>query len=83
MKKMLIDKQILEAQEEIVGIRREIHQLPELMFDTIKTSKLVADKLRFFGVDEVVKGVKGFFTSVVKTMTPQAPKGGWLFGIGL
>jgi len=57
VKKMLIDKQILEAQEEIVGIRRKIHQLPELMFDTIKTSKLVADKLRFFGVDEVVEGV--------------------------
>ncbi len=57
MKKMLIDKQILEAQEEIVSIRRKIHQLPELMFDTIKTSKLVADKLRFFGVDEVVEGV--------------------------
>ncbi len=57
MKKMLIDKQILEAQEEIVSIRRKIHQLPELMFDTFKTSKLVADKLRLFGVDEVVEGV--------------------------
>jgi amidohydrolase len=54
---MLIDKQILETQEEIVSIRRKIHELPELMFDTFKTSKLVAEKLRLFGVDEVVEGV--------------------------
>ncbi|OUX42802.1 amidohydrolase [bacterium TMED277] len=57
MKKKPIDKQILETQEEIVSIRRKIHELPELMFDTFKTSQLVAEKLRLFGVDEVVEGV--------------------------
>ena len=54
---MPIDKQILEIHEDIVNIRRKIHELPELMFDTFKTSKLVAEKLRLFGVDEVVEGV--------------------------
>ena len=31
--------------------------------------------------DDVVKGVKGFFTSVVNTMKLSPPKGGWLLGI--
>ncbi len=54
---MIIDKQILETQKEIISIRQQLHSFPELLFDTFETSKLVAEKLRAFGVDEVVEGV--------------------------
>lgn len=37
--------------------RRDIHAHPEILFDTDRTSALVAEKLRGFGVDEVVEGI--------------------------
>jgi hippurate hydrolase len=37
--------------------RRDIHAHPEILFDTHRTSALVADKLRGFGCDEVVEGI--------------------------
>lgn len=46
-----------EMQDEVAEWRREIHQNPELMFDLFKTSALVEDKLKSFGVDEVVPGI--------------------------
>ena len=42
---------------EITEWRRDIHENPELLFDTHRTSALVADKLREFGCDEVVEGI--------------------------
>ena len=54
---MRIDKKILGLQEEITEIRRKIHEAPELLFDTFKTSKLVAEKLREYGCDEVEEDV--------------------------
>lgn len=46
-----------EMHDEITSWRRELHQMPELMFDTIRTSAFVEAKLREFGVDEVVTGL--------------------------
>jgi len=46
-----------EMQSEIAGWRRHIHANPELMFDVHKTAGFVADKLKEFGVDEVVTGL--------------------------
>ncbi len=37
--------------------RRALHQMPELMFDVHDTAAFVAEKLRGFGVDEVVTGI--------------------------
>ncbi len=37
--------------------RRDIHSHPEVLFDTHRTSALVAEKLRAFGCDEVVEGL--------------------------
>ncbi len=54
---MPIRNSIAAMQEEIAGWRRELHQHPELMFDTGKTARFVADKLREFGVDEVHEGI--------------------------
>lgn len=45
-----------ELQDEVADWRREIHENPELMFDLFKTSELVQDKLKSFGLDEVVPG---------------------------
>lgn len=43
--------------QEITGWRREIHSHPELQFDVERTAGFVAEKLREFGVDEVVEGI--------------------------
>ncbi len=40
-----------------VAWRRDLHAHPELLFDTHRTSAFVAEKLKAFGVDEVVTGL--------------------------
>ncbi|HSZ53715.1 MAG TPA: M20 aminoacylase family protein [Caulobacteraceae bacterium] len=47
--------------------RHELHAHPEFGFETTRTAAFVADKLRAFGMDEVVEGVGG--TGVVATLT--------------
>ncbi|TPE46553.1 M20 aminoacylase family protein [Amaricoccus solimangrovi] len=42
---------------DIIAWRRDIHEHPEILFDTHRTSALVAAKLREFGCDEVVEGI--------------------------
>jgi amidohydrolase len=37
--------------------RRALHQIPELMFELPRTAAFVAERLRAFGVDEVVTGM--------------------------
>jgi hippurate hydrolase len=46
-----------EMHDEITAWRRELHQMPEILFDTVKTAAFVEKKLREFGVDEVVTGM--------------------------
>ena len=46
-----------EMQDEIAEWRRQIHREPELLFAVEKTAAFVAEKLREFGVDEVVTGI--------------------------
>jgi amidohydrolase len=43
--------------EELTAIRRDIHANPELGFQEVRTSALVAEKLKAFGVDEVHTGI--------------------------
>ncbi len=42
---------ILESNEEIQRIRRDIHAHPELMFEEVRTSKVIADQLKLWGVE--------------------------------
>ena len=42
---------------EITPIRRDIHRHPELMYEERRTAGLVAEKLKEWGVDEVVTGL--------------------------
>lgn len=42
---------------EITGWRRDIHANPELAFDVYRTAKMVVEKLKEFGIDEIVTGI--------------------------
>lgn len=42
---------------EITAIRRDLHAHPELQYDVHRTAGVVAEKLKAWGVDEVVTGV--------------------------
>jgi amidohydrolase len=46
-----------EMQQEVAAWRRHLHTTPELGFDLHETSAFVAERLRAFGVDEVVTGM--------------------------
>ena len=46
-----------ELQDEVTEWRRHIHARPELLFAVENTAAFVAEKLREFGVDEVVTGI--------------------------
>ncbi|MEX0327999.1 MAG: M20 aminoacylase family protein [Ruegeria sp.] len=54
---MPIKNRLAEMHDEITGWRRDIHQHPEILYDTHRTSALVAEKLKEFGCDEVVTGI--------------------------
>jgi hippurate hydrolase len=63
----------------IAGWRRDIHAHPEILFDTERTSALVAGKLRGFGVDEVVEGIGR--TGVVGVIRGRATGSGRVIGL--
>ncbi len=46
-----------ELHDEITGWRHDLHENPELLFETHRTAGIVAEKLRGFGCDEVVTGI--------------------------
>lgn len=54
---MPVKNRAAEFQEEVAGWRRDIHEHPEILYDTHRTSALVAEKLKSFGCDEVVTGI--------------------------
>ncbi|MEO8242761.1 MAG: M20 aminoacylase family protein [bacterium] len=54
---MPIKNRFSELQSEITAWRRDLHENPELLYDTHRTAATVAAKLRAFGCDEVVEGI--------------------------
>ena len=54
---MPIRNRFAELHPEITAWRRDLHEHPELLYDTHRTSGIVAEKLRGFGCDEVVEGI--------------------------
>ncbi|WP_282051816.1 M20 aminoacylase family protein [Phaeobacter inhibens] len=54
---MPVKNRFAEMHAEITAWRRDIHQNPEILYETHRTSALVAEKLRTFGCDEVVTGI--------------------------
>jgi hippurate hydrolase len=70
---MPIVNRVADLQPDIQAWRRDIHQYPELLYDTHRTSAFVADKLREFGCDEVATGLGR--TGVVGVIKGRKPAG--------
>ena len=54
---MQIPAPIADYADEMTAIRRDLHAHPELGFEEVRTSGVVADKLREYGVDEMETGI--------------------------
>ena len=54
---MPVNNRIAAFHEEITKWRRTIHQHPGLLYDVEETAALVSEKLKEFGVDDIVEGV--------------------------
>ncbi len=76
---MPVINRFADLQDEIAGWRRDIHAHPEILFDTHRTSALVAGKLRAFGCDEVVEGIGR--TGVVGVIRGRSDRSGRTVGL--
>ena len=64
---------------EIAEIRRDFHRHPELLFDVHRTAGIVAEKLKSYGVDEIVTGMGR--TGVVGVIKGRANGSGKVIGL--
>ena len=72
---MPVKNRFAELQKEIAEWRHDIHQYPEILFETHRTSALVRDKLKEFGCDEVIEGIgKTGVVGVINGQTNQSNK---------
>ena len=76
---MPIINRFADLSEEITEWRRDIHAHPELLYDTHRTAALVAEKLKAFGVDEVVTGLGQ--TGVVGVIRGKSNASGKVIGL--
>ena len=77
---MPIINRIAEFHPEMTAWRRDLHQHPEIGFQEVRTSGVVAGKLREFGCDEVATGIAK--TGVVATIRGDgAADGGRAIGL--
>ena len=76
---MPVKNRFAELQKEISEWRHDIHQNPEILFETHRTSALVKDKLKEFGCDEVIEGIGK--TGVVGVINGQTNKSGKVIGL--
>ena len=54
---MPIVNRIAALSDDMAAWRHDFHEHPELLYDVHRTAGIVADKLREFGCDEVVRGI--------------------------
>ena len=76
---MPVKNRFAELHDDITVWRRDIHQNPEILFETHRTSALVAEKLRAFGCDEVVEGIGR--TGVVGVIKGNSTASGKVIGL--
>jgi hippurate hydrolase len=76
---MPIKNRFAELQDEITAWRRDLHENPEILFETHRTSALVADRLEAFGCDEVVTGIGR--TGVVGVIKGKSTGSGKVIGL--
>jgi amidohydrolase len=76
---MAIDPSILALKDEVSLWRRDFHENPELLYEVHRTARIVAEKLRAFGCDEVVEGIGK--TGVVGVIHGRNGPGGKVVGL--
>lgn len=76
---MPIVNRFAEFHDQITEWRRDIHAHPELLFDVHRTAGVVEDKLKAFGVDDVVTGIGR--TGVVGVIRGRASNSGKVIGL--
>jgi hippurate hydrolase len=76
---MPIINRVAALSDEITAWRRDFHENPELLFDVHRTAGIVAEKLKEFGVDEVVTGLGR--TGVVGVIRGRSTGSGKVVGL--
>jgi hippurate hydrolase len=76
---MPVKNRFSELLSEITEWRRDLHENPELLFDTHRTSAIVEEKLKEFGCDEVIGGIGR--TGVVGIIKGQSNNSGKVIGL--
>jgi metal-dependent amidase/aminoacylase/carboxypeptidase family protein len=76
---MPVRNRFAEMLPEITAWRRDLHENPEILFETHRTAGIVAEKLKEFGVDEVVTGIGR--TGVVGIIKGKTNKSGRTIGL--
>ncbi len=76
---MPIKNRIAEFHADVTEWRRDLHENPEILFETHRTSALVAEKLNAFGCDEVVTGIGR--TGVVGVIKGKSDASGKVIGL--
>ncbi len=76
---MPVKNRFAELHDEITAWRRDMHEHPEILFETHRTSALVAEKLQAFGCDEVVTGIGR--TGVVGVIKGKSTDSGKVIGL--
>ena len=76
---MPIKNRFAEMQDEVTAWRRDLHENPEILYDTHRTSAIVAEKLKEFGCDEVVTGIGR--TGVVAVIKGKTDRSGKVIGL--
>ncbi|MEX3315815.1 M20 aminoacylase family protein [Sulfitobacter sp. PS-8MA] len=76
---MPVKNRFAELHDDITAWRRDLHENPEILFETHRTSGIVAEKLRGFGCDEVVEGIGR--TGVVGVIKGKSTGSGKVVGL--
>ena len=76
---MPVKNRFSELLSEITKWRRDIHENPELLFDTHRTSSFVEERLKEFGCDDVITGIGR--TGVIGVIKGQTNKSGKVIGL--
>ena len=76
---MPVKNRFAELLPEITAWRRDLHENPEILFETHRTSAIVADKLKEFGCDEIVTGIGR--TGVVGVIKGKTNTSGKVIGL--
>lgn len=72
---MPVKNRFAEMLPEITEWRRDLHENPEILFETHRTSAIVAEKLKEFGCDEIVTGIgRTGIVGIIKGKTDTAGK---------